>query len=63
MSDPVSYGTTRQKRAVLTYAEIERAATDILKTGTRPTLEGVREALGGGSPRTILDGLNRYWRR
>jgi septal ring factor EnvC (AmiA/AmiB activator) len=57
-----SYGQTRQKRADLTYAQIERAATDILKTGVRPTVEGVRNALGGGSPRTILDGLNRYWR-
>jgi septal ring factor EnvC (AmiA/AmiB activator) len=46
----------------VTYAQIERAATDILKTGVRPTLEGVRSAVGGGSPRTILDGLNRYWR-
>ena len=62
MSDSPSYGTTRPKRSDLTYAQIERAATDILKTGTRPTLEGVRKALGGGSPRTILDGLNRFWR-
>jgi hypothetical protein len=57
-----SYGRTRQKRAEVTYAQIERAATDILKSGVRPTVEGVRHALGGGSPRTILDGLNRYWR-
>jgi hypothetical protein len=56
------YGQTRQKRADVTYAQIERAATDILKTGIRPTVERVRSALGGGSPRTILDGLNRYWR-
>jgi hypothetical protein len=55
-------GQTRQKRADLTYAQIERAATDILKTGVRPTVESVRIALGGGSARTILDGLNRYWR-
>jgi hypothetical protein len=57
-----SYDHSRQKRADLTYAQIERAATDILKTGVRPTVEGVRSALCGGSPRTILDGLNRYWR-
>jgi DNA repair exonuclease SbcCD ATPase subunit len=62
MEDSPSYGQTRQKRADLTYAQIERAAIDILKTGVRPTVEGVRSALGGGSPRTILDGLNRYWR-
>jgi hypothetical protein len=62
VEDAPSYGQTRQKRDDLTYAQIERAATDILKTGVRPTVEGVRNALGGGSPRTILDGLNRYWR-
>lgn len=62
MTEPPSYGTTRKRREEVTYAQIERAATDILKTGVRPTLEGVRTAVGGGSPRTILDGLNRYWR-
>lgn len=62
MQNAPTYGQTRQKREDLTYAQIERVATDILKTGVRPTVEGVRNALGGGSPRTILDGLNRYWR-
>jgi septal ring factor EnvC (AmiA/AmiB activator) len=62
MLEPPTYGQTRQKRSDVTYAQIERVATDILKTGARPTIAGVREALGGGSPRTILDGLNRYWR-
>jgi hypothetical protein len=62
MENAPSYGQTRKRREEVTYAQIERAATDILKTGVRPTLEGTRSALGGGSPRTILDGLNRYWR-
>jgi hypothetical protein len=62
MKDAPDYGQTRPKRADLTYAQIERAATDILKTGVRPTVEGLRTALGGGSARTLLDGLNRYWR-
>ena len=62
MENAPSYGQTRKRREEVTYAQIERAATDILKTGVRPTLEGVRTAVGGGSPRTILDGLNRYWR-
>src|ERR1700761_4518101 len=62
MPEAPSYGKTRKRRDEVTYAQIERAATDILKTGVRPTLEGVRNAVGGGSPRTILDGLNRYWR-
>src|SRR5580658_3807219 len=62
MENAPSYGQTRKRREEVTYSQIERAATDSLKTGVRPTLEGVRSALGGGSPRTILDGLNRYWR-
>jgi septal ring factor EnvC (AmiA/AmiB activator) len=62
MENAPSYGQTRKRREEVTYAQIERAATDILKTGVRPTLESVRTAVGGGSPRTILDGLNRYWR-
>ena len=62
MPSTPSYGQTRTKRADLTYAQIERAATQILKTGIRPTVEGLRTALGGGSARTLLDGLNRYWR-
>lgn len=62
MKDPPSYGQARQRRDDVTYAQIERAATDILKTGVRPTVEALRLALGGGSARTLLDGLNRYWR-
>jgi hypothetical protein len=62
MEDAPSYGTTRQKRSDVTYGQLERAATEILKTGVRPTVEGLRKVLGGGSPRTLLDGLNRYWR-
>jgi hypothetical protein len=62
MQDPASYGQRRKKREDVTYAQIERAATDILKTGIRPTVDALRIALGGGSARTLLDGLNRYWR-
>jgi hypothetical protein len=35
-----SHGQSRRKRAEVTYSQIERAATDILKTGIRPTVEG-----------------------
>jgi hypothetical protein len=56
------YGRARSKRTDVTYGQIERAATEILKTGVRPTVQALRSALGGGSPRTLLDGLNRYWR-
>jgi chromosome segregation ATPase len=45
----------------VTYSQIERAATDILKGGTRPTVASIRAALGGGSALTLMNGLNRYW--
>ena len=57
-----AYGTTRRRRPALSYGEIERAANAILKGGERPTVENLREALGGGSPKSILDALRRYWR-
>jgi Plasmid replication region DNA-binding N-term len=62
MEIAADYGRTRSKRPEVTYGQIERAATEILKTGVRPTVLALRSALGGGSPRTLLDGLNRYWR-
>ena len=41
---------------------VERAAIAILKSERRPTVETIREALGGGSPDTIGDALRRFWR-
>jgi hypothetical protein len=61
--DPITpaYGTTRNRRATVTYREFERAATTLLAAGEKPGLENVREALGGGSPETIRQMLRRYW--
>ena len=61
MEDGPIYGQTRKRRAEVSYRQIEEAALAILATSTRPTVEGVRERLKGGSPRTILDGLQRFW--
>ncbi len=44
------------------YADVERAAITILKSERRPTVETIREALGGGSPDTISNALRRFWR-
>jgi hypothetical protein len=59
--DP-SYGATRQRRASVSYPELERAATALLRSGLKPGIESLRQALGGGSPQTIQTLLNRYWR-
>lgn len=57
MSD---YGTTRNRRPSVSYAEFERAADTLLATGDKPGLENVRKAIGG-SPETIRQMLRRYW--
>ena len=62
MPDPTkSYGEGRI-RSNVSYADVERAAIAILKSERRPTVETLREALGGGSPDTIANALKRFWR-
>jgi hypothetical protein len=39
-----------------------QAAERILKSGRRPTVEGVRELLGGGSPNSVTAYLNDWYR-
>jgi hypothetical protein len=62
MEDTPAYGATRERSANVLYADVERAALDILATGRRPSVETVREALGRGSPATIATYLKRFWR-
>jgi Plasmid replication region DNA-binding N-term len=57
-----AYGTTRSRRASVSYGEVERAATALLKQGERPTIEKLRDALKGGAPDTIASALSRYWK-
>jgi hypothetical protein len=61
MEDPPAYGATRERGANVSYADVERAALDILATGRRPSVETVRELLGRGSPATIATCLKRFW--
>ena len=62
MEDTPAYGSTRERGANVSYADVERAALDILATGRRPSVETVREALERGSPATIATCLKRFWR-
>ena len=62
MTDPARpYGEGRI-RSNVSYTDVERAAITILKSERRPTVETIREALGGGSPDTIGNALRRFWR-
>jgi hypothetical protein len=62
MENPKPYGASRERSANVSYADVERAALDILATGRRPSVETIREALGCGSPATIATFLKRFWR-
>jgi hypothetical protein len=57
-----AYGTTRERGANVSHAEIERAALELLTAGTRPTVQSLRKNIGRGSPATIADSLKRFWR-
>ena len=57
-----AYGATRRRRATVSFAELERAATALLRSGLKPGIDSLRQALGGGSPQTIQALLSRYWR-
>jgi hypothetical protein len=56
-----SYGASRERGANVSYAEIERAALDILASGRRPSVGTVRGRLGRGAPATLATGLKRFW--
>ena len=64
MKTPVTaYGTTRERGPTLSYAEIERAARDVMASGKRPSTRSIYEALGKrGSPNHINASLERFWR-
>jgi hypothetical protein len=62
MTGPANPYGERRVRSNVSYADVERAAIAILKAERRPTVETIREALGGGSPDTIGKALRRFWR-
>src|SRR5712675_255057 len=62
MDQAKSYGASRERGANVSYAEVERAALDILATERRPSVETVRGVLGRGSPATLANFLKRFWR-
>jgi hypothetical protein len=64
MKTPVTaYGTTRERGPTLSYAEIERAARDVMASGKRPSTRSIYVALGKrGSPNHINASLERFWR-
>jgi hypothetical protein len=44
------------------FADVEKAADALLREGTRPTLDRLRERMGRGSPNTIQPLLDQWWK-
>jgi len=56
-----AYGATRDRKANVSYGDVEGAAFEILASGTRPSVETIRKHLNRGSPATIAACLKRFW--
>jgi len=57
-----NYGATRVRGPTVSYEEIERTARDLMAQGERPTVDGVRAALGRGSPNHIATSMRKFWK-
>src|ERR1017187_3702396 len=53
---------TRERGPTVSYDEIERTARSLMARGERPTVDGVRQALGRGSPNHIALCMRRFWK-
>ena len=62
MAPPRSYGTTRDRAATVSYAEIEATARALMLAGGYPSVGAVRKALKRGSTTTIADAMRRFWK-
>jgi hypothetical protein len=54
--------TTPRTEPKASRVRVWQAADRILRSGRRPTVEGVRELLGGGSPNSVTAYLNDWYR-
>jgi Plasmid replication region DNA-binding N-term len=57
-----SYGTSRDRAASVSFAEIETAARKLMAAGEYPSVHAVRTELKRGSTTTISDAMRRFWK-
>jgi hypothetical protein len=63
VSSPISsYGTSRERAASVSFAEIETAARKLMALGDYPSVHAVRLELKRGSTTTISDAMRRFWK-
>ena len=60
--EPTAYGTTRDRGATVSHAEVERAARSLMAAGERPTVESVRKTLGRGAPNHLATCMQKFWK-
>ena len=57
-----NYGTTRERAASVSYAEIEAIARRLMATGGYASVAAVRTELKRGSTTTIAEAMRRFWK-
>jgi hypothetical protein len=57
-----NYGTTRERAASVSFAEIEAVARRLMATGGYPSVAAVRKELKRGSTTTIAEAMRRFWK-
>jgi Plasmid replication region DNA-binding N-term len=64
MSTPPSsnYGTTRERAASVSFADIEVAARQLMLAGAYPSVGAVHKVLKRGSTTTIAEAMRRFWK-
>jgi hypothetical protein len=59
---PGNYGTTRERAASVSFADIEGAARRLMVSGGYPSVGAVRKELKRGSTTTIAEAMRRFWK-
>jgi hypothetical protein len=59
---PGNYGTTRERAASVSFADIEAAARRLMVAGGYPSVGAVRKELKRGSTTTIAEAMRRFWK-
>ncbi len=59
---PANYGTTRERAASVSFADIEAAARRLMVAGGYPSVGAVRKELKRGSTTTIAEAMRRFWK-
>jgi len=57
-----NYGTTRERAASVSFADIEAAARRLMVAGGYPSVGAVRKELKRGSTTTIAEAMRRFWK-